>query len=371
MAKLRQHKQTFKSRMKERMDVMAFNWKVRQDLYRHLVAQTENGLSIEKALTSFRSRLRRKNKISSDEVIGNIIRRLKDGSTFANAIGQWIPNDEIGIIASGELAGDLGGALTLVIETKTCVNRVKISFRNSMISPLIYMVMTYGMLWAIGRYVIATFTDVLPASKTTGLVSVVYSLSDFANSIWAIFFPVLIVLFIYLIIWSLPKWTGKMRVYVERFPPFSFYRDINGYIWLMGFTALLRTGVADTEILKRQVKIASPWLKERLNSYLKNMDNGASLSVALLSKGKNLEIGFGFPNPEIVDVVSSLDGFSDFPIKIAVLARQWSEELEETMIAQGKVIGFVVEMLMYLMMGMLMIAINQMTSQIATVVGKF
>lgn len=350
-------------------DRMAFAWPVREALYRHMSAQVGNGVTVEVALDTFRARLQRRKKMSSDKIVADVARRMRDGSTLAAALSAWIPQDEIGVISSGELSGNLSRSLDLVIEAKRRIARVNSALKSSMVSPMIYIAAVYGMLWAIGKYVTPGLEQALSKEKAHGLVSGLYAAGDFANSWWAILPPLVLVFGIAWIVRSLPTWTGQGRIAAERVFPYSFYRDIQGYTWLMSFSALLRAGMADVEILKRQTTQSSPWLKERLHALWWRMDNGASLPAALLAKGKNGMPAFGFPNPDIVDDISSMAGFSDFAERIAVLAVQWADELESSTLARAKAFGFGMEILMYAVMGLLMIAINAMSTQMGDVPG--
>lgn len=350
-------------------DRMAFAWPVREALYRHMSAQVGNGITVEVALDTFRARLQRRKKTSSDKIVADVARRMRDGSTLAAALTPWVPQDEVGLISSGELSGNLSRSLDLVIEAKRRVARVNSALKTSMVSPAIYVAAVYGMLWAIGKYVTPGLEQALPKEKAQGLVSGLYIAGDFANSWWAILPPVVLAFGIAWVVRSLPKWTGRGRVAAEAVFPYSFYRDIQGYTWLMSFSALLRAGMADVEILKRQVAQSTPWLKERLHALWWRMDNGASLPAALLSKGKNGMPAFGFPNPDIVDDIASMAGFSDFAERIAVLAVQWADELESSTLARAKSFGFAMEILMYAVMGLLMIAINSMSTQMGNVPG--
>lgn len=350
-------------------DRMAFAWPVREALYRHLSAQVGNGIPVEVALDTFRARLQRRKKVSSDKILAGVTRRMRDGSTLATALTAWIPQDEVSVISSGELSGNLPRSLDLVIEAKRRMMRVNSALKTSMVSPAIYTAAVYGMLWAIGKYVTPGLEQALPKEKSQGLVYALYSAGDFANSWWAILPPVVLACAIAWIVRSLPRWTGRGRVAAERVFPYSFYRDIQGYTWLMSFSALLRVGMADVEILKRQAMSATPWLKERLHALYWRMDNGASLPAALMDRGKNGMPAFGFPNPDIVDDIGSLAGFSDFPERIAVLAVQWADELESATLARAKSFGFVMEIAMYAVMGLLMIAINSMSTQMGNTPG--
>lgn len=347
-------------------DRMAFAWPVREALYRHMSAQVGNGIPVEVALDTFRARLQRRKKISSDKIVADVARRMRDGSTLAGALTAWIPQDEVSVISSGELSGNLSRSLNLVIEAKRRIARVNTALKTSMVTPAIYSVAVYGMLWGIGRYVTPGLQQALPIEKAKGLVYGLYVAGDFANSWGAVLPPVALAIGLVVVIKSLPKWIGKRRVSAEKLFPYSFYRDIQGYTWLMSFSALLRAGMADVEILKRQIEQSSPWLKERLYAIWWRMDNGSSLPAALLAKGKNGIPAFGFPNPDIVDDIASMAEFSDFSERIAVLAMQWAEELEASTLARAKTFGFVVEMFIFGVMGLLMVAINMMSTQMGS-----
>ncbi|HJV75124.1 MAG TPA: type II secretion system F family protein [Noviherbaspirillum sp.] len=346
-----------------------FSWPVREALYRHLSAQIFNGIAVEAALDNFRSRLKRRKKVTADKIVGDVARRMRDGATLADALSAWLPNEELGVISSGELAGNIPRALDLLIESKRRISRVNAALKSAMTTPAIYTLAVYGMLWAIGKYVTPGFAQALSREKARGLVYGLYVAGDLANSWWMLAPLITFGGIIAGVAWSLSRWTGALRIKAEGIFPYSFYRDIQGYTWLMSFTALLRSGVADVEILKRQVKTATPWLKERLHAIWWRMDNGASLPKALLAKGKNNMPAFGFPNPDIVDDITSMAGFADFPDRIATLAMQWADELETKTLARAKAFGFFMEIFMYMLMGVLMLAINSMSTQVGSVPG--
>lgn len=348
-------------------DKAAFNWKIRQSFYRHVANQVAKSVPVEKALETFRTRLQRKKRVSSDKIIATVIRRMKDGSKLSVALSKYLPADEAIIISSGELSGNLPKALTLLVESKRRVERVKAAFRSSMFAPIVYVVVMYIVLYILGSQVVPGLQQAYPKEKATGLVSLLYTAGDLANSYWAFLPPVVALIITVGIIYSLPRWKGKGRVIAEQFFPFSFYRDIQGYTWLMSFTALLRAGMSDTKILLFQSTLANPWLKERLKTFWSRMDNGLSLSAALLAKGKHGMPAFGFPNPDVVDDISSYADFEDFPEKIAELANEWATELENECISRAKKWGFYAELIMYVVMGTLMWAINDLSVQLGSI----
>lgn len=347
-------------------DKLAFSWKVRQGLYKHLSAQVGNTISVEDSLDNYRLRLQRHGRVSSDKIVSDVSRRMRDGDSLATALANWIPVEEVNIISSGEMSGDLPASLELLIESKRRSSAVIKAARSAMIQPIIYMIVVAAFIWALGFFIIPDLQFVLPEERAKGMALAMFKVSKFANSWWALIPPVLIFIFIYIIIYSLPRWTGAYRIKIERYFPYSFYRDINGYVWLMGFTALLRAGMADVTILKNQSKYATPWLKERINTIWWRMDNGSSLSGALLTKSR-AGIPMGFPNPDIVDDISSMDGFSDFPERISNIAFTWAKDLEESLLQKARTFGILSEVAMYGVIALLLISVNSLSEQIGSV----
>ena len=350
------------------MDRLAFGWKTRSALYRHLSTQFSNDIAAIPALEMFQARLQRRRKKDSAKIVGDMVRRMKDGKTLAEATGVWIPQDEAMIIAGGELSGAPAQSFDLILESKERVAKVKRALTSSLVTPSIYLIALYGMVWGIGMFVVPGLKQALPAEGAHGMVGALYAASAFFTSWWSLAPLALTFMMVIAAVWSLPRWTGKWRAAAERVFPWSFYRDIQGYTWLLGFTALLRAGMADVEILSRQAKQASPWLKERLVMVRRQMENGASLPDALYG------VKFGgrsanFPNPDLIDEIASMAGFKDFAERIARVAVQWADELERGTTARAKSFGFAVEIAMYLAMGLLMISINSLSTQMGSVPG--
>jgi type II secretory pathway component PulF len=368
----RKGKSSFSARLVRAGDKLAFAWPIREGLYRHLSAQVSNGVNVEKALETFSERLKRRKKVSSEKIVADVARRMRDGATLADALGRWIPQDEASIISSGELAGNLPKALDLVVEAKRRVGRVNGAIRKALTTPAIYLAMLFAMMWMLGRFVLPGFKTSLPPERARGLISGLYTMGDFANSWWSLLPFLLLVAIVAVVMNSFTKWTGRHRVTAERYFPYSFYRDIQGYTWLMSFAALLRAGMADVAILKRQAaeaKKTSPWLYERAFALWWRMDNGASLPDSLLTKGRGGMPPFAFPNPDIIDDIASMSDFGDFPERIAVVAVQWADELESSTMGKAAFLGTTMEVLMFVLMGMLMVAINSMSTQIGNVPG--
>ena len=352
-------------------EARGFTWKRRSAFYTHIATQVENGVPIKSALQSFMPRLVRANTKDARRVlriVQSVQSNMDNGYSFAEALKDYAPNEEIALISSGELAGRLHESLELVVVSQERITRVKKAAINAMVTPAIYSVVVFLFLWMVGAMIVPALIQALPQEKATGSVWALYVLGNFANSFWALIPVMLIIAAIFWVRRALPRWTGANRIKAEAYLPFSFYRDINGFSWLMGFAALLRAGITDVKIFEFQLKGATPWLRERLGNYHQMMQEGKSLPEALIAPTKK-HLVFGFPNPDIVDDITSFDGFPDFPEKITGRARKWATALEEDTQAFAKRAGFMVEIFLYVIMIFLVYASSELSNQLANLPG--
>jgi type II secretory pathway component PulF len=349
-------------------NTLKFGWAHRKPIYRHLAIQTKNGVPIERALDTYLPRLARNRQKYVASVISSVARRFRDGHSLADALLSYIPDDDLAVIRSGELGGSLAESLELIIASTDSTERVKNAIRQAAFAPSIYAFATFVLLWVIGRFVLPDLQNVLPAQRAQGSVALLYILGDTANSLWALVIPALIAAALLWLSWAMQNWTNPIRLTAERFFPFSFYRDTSGFRWLMSFTSLMGAGVPDVEILQAQARGASPWLGERLRAFHRAMINGASLSSALLARSKGGK-SFGFPNPDIADDIGSFDGFPDFHANIQSLAKDWARDLEDKTLLLASRLGFYCEMVLFGIMALLMVAINELSTQISHVAG--
>jgi type II secretory pathway component PulF len=147
----------------------------------------------------------------------------------------------------------------------------------------------------------------------------------------------------------------------EEYFPFSFYRDIQGFIWILTFSAMLKAGMSDTKILDDQARFASPWLRQRLVAIRRRMLNGESLAKALI--GTN----YGFPSPDMIDDIESMSDFTDFPERIAARVRQWADELQYRTAKNVKIMGFAFDLIMYALILLVLVGINGVSTQMGTI----
>lgn len=303
---------------------LAFMSGQRAAFYRHLASQQANGITVEKALDKFRVRLLKRRKKIAASVIDDIARRYSNGRNLAAALTGFIPDSDLVLISSGETSGNLASIVDRMLDANDSTKRIQRILFSAMFPPIVYLFAIYTLLSAIGGQVLPSMMqNGASLSNVEGIGKLVVALGEFAVSPAVIIPPLGTVVLVVTAIWSLPRWTGVSRRRADKVFPFSYYRDIQGYVWLLAFTGLLKAGMDPKKAMQEQLLYASPWLAERLSRIHWLYGSAVRpLGDALM------ESGFDFPNPILIDDISSYAEFGDFAEKINTRALQWSKELE-------------------------------------------
>lgn len=339
----------------------------RLQLYRHLAGQLRNGIALGQSLQMFARRGDPDGK-KTDSSIHQVIRRLQDGKALGTAFQGILPEEETLLLECGEVGGDLPGILELLVHSREQQTAVIRTLRETATAPLVYLAAMLAMLWVIGAWVLPSLQTVLPPSKAHGLVAMLYTLGAWAQQGWVLFLLVVLSLVAFVaLVRSFSRWQGTSRLRAEQFFPYSLYRDLKGYVWLTGFSTLLLSGMHEVQILRQQKERASPWLKERLSHLMLQLENGKSLGAALQARGPGAYLRFNFPNPEVVEEILSIDGHRDFAKRLGETRNRWSQALEYEMQTRSKRFGFWLEMGLFGGMGLLMMAINDLSMQVGNI----
>src|SRR3546814_19802155 len=107
-----------------------------------------------------------------------------------------------------------------------------------------------------GIQIVPAFDEVLPREQWTGMGAQMAMMAVFVHS-WMI--PSLGAVFagIVAIIWSLPRWMGRVRAIMARYPPWSIYRLTAGSGFMRAVSGMVQAGVPTPSILKTLPRCAS------------------------------------------------------------------------------------------------------------------
>ena len=250
------------------------------------------------------------------------IHGMNEGLRLSAVLDGWVGPVERMLISAGEASGTLETAL--ISSTRVMEARKEISGAvfKGLAYPTILLSVAFAVLYMFGFKVVPEFTKIVPEDRFHGLAAVLVSLSHFARN-WIFLAAGVTVGAVILFFFSLSRWDGRLRVTLDRYPPYSVYRIVQGSTWLIGLSSMLEAGVRLENGMEQLSSMADKWLSNRIDAALRNMRSGLQLGDALNRSG------YEFPDREIIDdlgVYSSLSGFDE---ALRILGREWLTESVE------------------------------------------
>lgn len=256
---------------------------------------------------------------------------LKDrqGLGLSAAMEGWIPDGELSLIRSGEESGMMGKAFASIQKVGERASQMRSAVTYAVAYPVFMMILVSFVLYMFGVNLIQNMRKTAPP-KVMEAMGGVADVSDFIAN-WGLWVLVGIFVACCFITWTLPIWTGKLRSKFDMFPPWSWYRALQGSSFLLGLAALLGAQVP----LKRALEIledqARPWLRERINSARQEVLRGRNL-------GEALRVGqYNFPDPTVAIDLEILSERADVFSVIEAVTDEWIGDQIDALKAQAAV----------------------------------
>ena len=256
---------------------------------------------------------------------------LKDraGLGLAESMEGWVPSGELYMIRAGEESGTMSKAFASILTMAEREREMKSAVSYAVAYPFFMICLVSFVLWMFGVNLIQNMRKTAPP-KVMAAMGDVAIVSDFiANyGIWC-----LVGLFTTLIIiaMTLAHWRGPLRSKFDMYPPWAWYRILQGSSFLLGLSALLGAQVPlkrSLEILEEQ---ATPWLRERINSARQEVLRGRNLGEALRT-GK-----YNFPDPAVAVDLEILSERADVGSVIEQVTAEWIRDQIDLLKAQAAI----------------------------------
>lgn len=288
-----------------------------------------------------------------------IQKNLERGMTFSEATRGWVPYEETLLLMSGNVSSLLI-SLENVGRVVDGIKRIKRAMWSAIAYPLFLLVLTLGIIVMVGIYLVpplveAAGSDVVWHGTAASLVWV----SDFAKQYWFMFSIMLVGIFT-LIWFSLPVWTGRIRTWFDKFPPWNTYKLQTSVSWLMSLAAMVSAGVSVVDAMRLLADNSNRYLSSVLENTLHNMANGENLGNALALTGRE------FPSNEIIGDLIIYSEMNDFDKNINQIARDYMEESVRKMESIANVLNSIGIILVSVIIGWVVFGTFQMQEQITS-----
>ncbi len=298
-----------------------FSNSTRLKIYRKIASLMRNRFSLMNALDMLHDGVTNGGKNPSEPIaiaIASWAKALQNGLTFSDALKGWAPDRERLMLSVGDVS-DLEGALMNLIKVTEGSTKMTRPIIGATAYPSFLFMMSVLIVYGIGVYMVPPMVEAAPGIKWKGQAETLVGVSNWISKNWAVAFAMLPVVGT-VIYCTLGIWTGKVRAFFDKLPPWSLYKIFVGISWLLALSALVKGGTPLSTALRALRRDATKYLKERIDKALVFINNGDNLGLALL------KTGLDFPDREIIQdlkVYSELDNFEEALDK---LANEWLEE---------------------------------------------
>jgi type II secretory pathway component PulF len=337
---------------------MEFNAKARERLYRKLSQLLKNGVSLDRALEQVAVIEAKRRHTATATVLRRWRNSIENGMNFGQCVAPFVPSSEALLLETGGNSGRLQESFLNAAESVAQQRRVKRAIVNAGAYPLLLICVLIAALILASYQIIPAFGEVLPVEQWVGAAAVVASVTAAIRSQGLLMLAILFAL-ILLVSFSMPRWTGRTRLWVEKVAPWSIYRMWQGSSFLLSLASLMASGVKiDDNALRRISAHASPYLQERITAIARQLTAGSNLGEAM---GK---AGFNFPEEELIDdlrIYATLKGFEE---NLTTITHDWVGEVEAKVTAAMKVLNTVALVLIAVTLGVLISSIFGVVQQI-------
>ena len=290
----------------------------------------------------------------------DIQENLERGMTFAQATRGWVPNEETLLLTSGNVSSLLI-SLENIGRIVGGINRIKRAMLSAVAYPLFLFALTVAIIIMVGLYLVPPLAEAAGSAVVwRGAAASLVWVSGWAGTYWHILAGGFVCLI--LIIWaSLPVWTGRIRTWFDKFPPWNTYKLQLSVSWLMSLSAMVAAGVSVPDAMRLLADSSNRYLSDILDETLRYVANGENLGNALAMTGKD------FPSEEIIGDLIIYADMNDFDKNLNQIANDYMEESVRKMESISSVLNSVGIIVVSLIIGWVVMGTFQMQEQITSV----
>lgn len=335
-----------------------FSGDERSRFYIKLTQLLENGVSLDTALAQIQKIASRKKRSILPKLYKSWRNEVAEGKNFGQCVAPYVPSSEAMLLETGANSGKLVKSLQNATQSIENQSKVKKAIIAAGAYPFVLTMMLVAAMVLSSFKVIPTFEQIIPVDQWQGIAYSVAMAAQFIRED-GLMILIVIVSSIVIIAMSMPRWTGPLRLYFDRWVPWSVYKMWQGSAFLLSVASLMSAGVKLDEVsLARISKQAEPYLKQRVKALQKYIASGENLGDALYNAG------YEFPDNEIIgdlQIYARLRGFDQNLIRVTSI---WVDGLVDRVNVAMKIVNFAILVLIAVVIGCLILSFYSVFQQI-------
>ena len=291
----------------------------------------ESGYEIEHALPLVADVNRRSGKKS----IGRIVDQLRpalERNELRVAIARIAPPAEA-MVFEGFGRADSAAIFRAAARIAEVRDRLSVAMRMNLIGPFFLFVVAAGLVYAAGWGFIPALEKMAPreqwAPEAQFAAAIAVGFTE--NAVWIV--SVMVGLLV-LVAWLGRNWVGAGRRLADRVVPFSLVRFVSGLSFIFSVVEAMRAGLDLDERLFQDLAVGGTrYTRNRILAIGKGMERGERLGEAMENTGHE------FPAPELIPVVSALDGMPQWEERLGKFVDRWIARSERLVAERAMVLN--------------------------------
>ncbi|EAT8819514.1 conjugal transfer protein, partial [Salmonella enterica] len=161
--------------------------------------------------------------------IGQILKEcsdnLKAGFSLSESLREWIPDQELSIIESCDIAGRVADGFLNAMFIAEGTEKILRSIKSSLMIMTYMFFLSFGVVAMFCVLLVPTLKQNVPLEKWNALQLCVWYFYVLVTEYWYVIIAVIVVVS-FAAYKSLSRWTGDIRFYFDRIPPYSIYKRL-------------------------------------------------------------------------------------------------------------------------------------------------
>ncbi|RQR11273.1 secretion system protein F [Burkholderia stagnalis] len=311
-----------------------FDAKARLDFYRVVSRLLRNGVLIHEILDDMyrvASEDGRRPRLPKAVILHECRMAIAEGRALSSALERWAGHQEASLIAAGEGSGNLADALDDAAHYVKSKKGVAGAVAQVVAYPSVLGGLICVLLNIVAEKLVPKFAMTSDPSTWEGSGRALYIMSELVNR-YGVLIGALVLSTVVLAVTTLGRFTGPVRVHLDKFPPWSIYRMLNGSSFLLNVSVLIAAGIKLADALESLTEHATPYLRERIEAVLYGVKMGSNFGAALRKAGYN------FPDEEAIQFIEMIAGRDGFEAAMKEYAKDWLNDSVERVTAMASVI---------------------------------
>lgn len=249
--------------------------KRRADWYLDLSMALEDRIPLYSTLKKYEVRARKRDP-SLALLYRQILRNSMKGS-LADAMRGIAPPSELMVLNAAQISGDesVASGLRFLSETVEKTEKMTRMIRGAVNYPLFLLSLMAAIATGFSYFAVPVLEEIMTVDKWPLAGKILHAASLLIRNhglLMALSFVSMLGAFFY----SLGNWTGNWRVRVDRYLPYSLYRDYSGALLIVSLASLMRSGVSLRSALEQAMQYANPWMRWHVRKILTRLSNNSS-----------------------------------------------------------------------------------------------